>query len=73
MNELCRHCWWQEGGRCYKEEIATITTVKGFLQGEEINIKLLDRCNNSSSYWNKRKALSIVIPNDKLVITSESK
>ena len=57
----CRSCWWQEGGRCY------IGTPERLSDGR--STKMAEgRCDG---YWNKRKALTTVIPGDKLVIASE--
>jgi len=51
----CKSCWWQEGGKCYKDE-------------KDIVPVPVAKC---SCYWNKRAALGSVIPNDKLIITSD--
>lgn len=67
----CRSCWWQEGGRCYNETFAIITTSNNRRYGELINDDTELRCCNSEGYLNKRTALSSVIPNDKLIILSE--
>lgn len=57
----CKSCWWQEGGKCYIEPCKR--DEKGF------SLKMADiKCKD---YWNKRKALTSVIPSDKLIITSE--
>lgn len=57
----CRSCWWQEGGRCYVGKPERLPNGRSTKLAE-------GRCD---LYWNKRKALSTVIPNDMLVITSE--
>lgn len=62
----CWSCWWREGGNCY---LKGRTHMEGCTQvGTEITQDLLVSC---TSYLNKRKALSSVIPNEMLVITSE--
>jgi hypothetical protein len=55
VKKECKSCWWQEGGKCYEE-----SGVRGR--------PALVLCNK---YWNKRAALSGIIPNEKLVILSE--
>jgi hypothetical protein len=59
----CKSCWWYEGGRCY------VGKCKRTPDGR--SIKTADK--KCKRYRNKRKALSSIIPNDKLIITSEKK
>ena len=71
-NELlktrCWSCWWREGFKCYSEDLGEIKEEDGLRIGHLISQELIERCEN---YYNKRKALSSVIPNDKLIIVSE--
>ncbi len=73
MPNPCRGCWWQEGGRCYNEHFAVITTEPSRL-GESVSTDLTLRCRRypEQGYWSKREALTTVIPSGKLVIVSES-
>lgn len=71
--DRCKSCWWQEGGKCYNSEFANITTHELFQEGELISCLTLESCAKNTGYLNKREALSSVIPNEKLVITSETK
>jgi len=65
MDESCRSCWEQEGGRCYAEPVDRIKSgpLKGY--SKKMAEHLCD------DYRSKRAVLSSVIPNDRLVITSE--
>jgi hypothetical protein len=62
MDKNCKSCWWHEGGKCYEgddfERLPSGVSKKNAIFPCE-------------KYWNKREALSSVIPNDKLIITSE--
>ena len=58
----CKGCWWEEGEKCYHETVSK-RDEKGYSKIQAIN-----KC---GKYWNKREALSSIIPNDKLIITSE--
>jgi hypothetical protein len=60
----CKGCWFEEGAKCYHESVL-IRDDQGYSKIEANN-----RC---EKYWNKREALSSVIPNEKLIITSERK
>lgn len=57
----CKSCWWQEGGRCYVDDPPR----------NEKNQSLIMATNKCEKYWNKREALTTVIPNEALVILSE--
>lgn len=70
-SEPCRSCWWKEGWRCYNEAFASIDMSKGRRDGEVINDETLSKCTDSQGYWNKRSALTTVMPNNKLVIVYE--
>jgi hypothetical protein len=57
-----KSCWWIEGGRCYADPVERTEDGR--------SIKMCnDKCDK---YQNKRSMLSSVIPNDKLIILSES-
>ena len=56
-----KSCWWQEGELCYyKNHMRN-------MDGRSLN-KCYGKCKN---YYNKRVALSSIIPNEKLIIKSE--
>ena len=57
----CKSCWWQEGGKCYVDSSKKDSNGYSTVLAEKLCEK----------YWNKRKALTTVIPHDILVITSE--
>lgn len=59
--EDCAGCWWKEGGRCYVEPCDVDANGRSLKPASE-------RC---GQYLGKRHVLSQVIPNGKLVITSE--
>ena len=63
MNETtCKSCWWVEGSKCYEGEVDR--------DSNGISKKLAEeRC---EKYWNKRHALSTVIPSEMLIIVSET-
>lgn len=56
-----KSCWWQEGGRCYIEPCQR--DERGW------SLKMADK--KCTGYWNKRAALTTVIPDEKLIIISE--
>lgn len=62
MDKKCKSCWWQEGGLCYKEPCKRNNIGR--------STKKAIGCNE---YYNKRVALSSVIPNENLIIISEYK
>jgi hypothetical protein len=62
MDKKCKSCWWQEGGKCYEGD-----NVERLPNG----ISKKDAISPCEKYWNKRKALGSIIPNEKLIITSE--
>lgn len=61
-NEITR-CWWEEGGRCYEGTPNRDNLGRSFK---------VAKC-PCSAYWDKRSALTTLIPNNKLVILSELK
>jgi hypothetical protein len=62
----CKSCWWQEGGRCYKEPCERIPNPDGI---GSISTKMANEvCSEHSS---KRKVLEQFFPPDMLVIASE--
>jgi len=72
MRTRCWACWWQEGSRCYRKDLATVIKVDAItLQGEEITQGLIDRCGPLEGFDSKRMVLERVIPKDMLVIVSE--
>jgi hypothetical protein len=58
-----KSCWWQEGGRCYKEPVDRKADGRS-------KVLCSGKCGN---FMPKREMLSQYIPNDKLIITSERK
>ena len=56
-----KSCWWQEGGLCYVEPCERNSDGRSKTACEGMCDK----------YQSKRKALTSVIPDDMLVITSE--
>lgn len=71
INTPCWTCWWKEGGRCYNEIIASIETVNGLRQGQEITDDLIGICDAACGYKSKRAFLQSVFGGTELVITSE--
>jgi hypothetical protein len=71
MATRCWSCWWQEGARCYRKDLASIAEEGGRLTGEEITTGLIARCGPFEGYDNKRTILERVIPREMLVIVSE--
>lgn len=61
--KTCKHCWWQEGGRCY------VGNPKRNEHGQSM-VMAETPCDK---YWNKRQALETAIPSNMLVITGEGK
>ena len=59
----CRSCWYQEGGLCYCPKFPFNRDENG-----RSDKKAVEKCEH---YWNKRAALTTVIPTELLVITSE--
>jgi len=61
MKNSCEFCWWKEGYKCYEGEVDR--------NSDGTSKKLAEkRC---EKYWNKRHALSRIIPSERLIITSE--
>jgi len=61
--DSCRSCWHQEGGRCYCDKYQFNRDKNG--RSDRLASA---KCEH---YWNKRAALTSVLPGEMLVITSE--
>ena len=59
--KTCKSCWWQDGGLCYVKPCEREDNGRSKKHADTL----------CDSYWNKRKALGSVIPDNMLVITSE--
>lgn len=69
-DDICRTCWWREGGRCYREPYKSEPSPSGV--GRQ-SLKMADgTCGDG--YKNKREVLvSAGIPTEMLRIASEEK
>lgn len=63
MKKSCFNCWWQEGGKCYNENNSFVRDSNG--------ISTLIASKVCENHVSKRKMLSSVIPNEKLIVLSE--
>ena len=59
--DTCKSCWWQEGGQCYQGNPKVNKNGRSIKKADQL----------CDQYLNKRKALSEIIPSEKLIILSE--
>lgn len=59
----CKGCWWKEGDRCYV----------GKPPRDDRGLSLIIAEKRCDKFWDKRQALSQIIPDGKLWIASEGK